>query len=520
MHIRESLANLSHILKGSGKKNADEQTITVNEAVGVIAFYYEKIRNVIEYQDEHLLRQNAIRRILSRRRILSSNTRELAESLLRELIRSRYLANNTIPTLTIDEVGDILSFYFELQSLLKKHPDKKLNDPELILALASCAIDDHLSPLYSEEALVSVMYDVVESLAQSVGAKSDTTLRQHQLSIAVYRVLLRPDVMRLRFYLLKQTDPLWVTGTKDTRAAKDEFIRLIPQIDASIRHPLNRKFLNLLRRYRLPFVALHAVLKRAPHLLEKKEELDKEIRTFCDTLIATQKKRLRSRTFHAFLYILLTKMLLGFAVEIPYDVFVLGEFRLLPFWINALFPPCLLAFLILTVRYPTHKNTDRIVQGVQEIVDHTFEQDVFAFKTQSPRRKHPILSFIFQFLYLVFLGLSFGLLIWALASIGFSLVSGSIFLIFFCLIMFFGMSLRRSIQELTILPLKTNFIISFFDQFFLPFLHVGRWLTFNIPKVNILVFLFDIFIETPFQALIEITEEWFAFLKEKKDDMQ
>jgi hypothetical protein len=270
----------------------------------------------------------------------------------------------------------------------------------------------------------------------------------------------------------------------------------------------------------LPFIALHAVLKRSHGIIEKKDELGKEIRAFCDKLIAAQKKRLRVRTLHAFLYILLTKMLLGFAVEIPYDVFILGEFRRMPFLVNALFPPFLLAFLILTVRYPTGKNTDRIVQAVHEIVDESLESDVFLLKPESPRRKHPILSFIFQLLYITFLGLSFGFLIFALGSLGFSVVSGFIFLVFFCLIMFFGMSLRRSIQELTILPLKTHFIISFFDQFFLPFLHVGRWLTFNIPKINVLVFLFDILIEMPFQALIEITEEWFAFLKEKKEEMQ
>lgn len=519
MPIRTSVTDLCRILTGFRQKHGQEATISVNEAVGVIAFYYEKIRTVIEYQDEHLLRQQAIRRILSRRRILSSDPEGLADALLRELIRSRYLPNNAIPIREIVQVAAILSFYFKVEAALKKKGWKP-KDAELLLSLASCAIDEHLSPLDSEEALCTSMYDVCESLASSARTPEESTLKKHQLAIAVYRVLLRPDIMRLRYYLLKQSVPFWATGGADHENASSEFVRLFPKIEKSIRHPLNRKFLTILRRYRLPFVALHNVLKRDPNLCEKKDALEKEIRSFCDNLIASQKKRLRLRTIHAFLYILLTKMLLGFAVEIPYDIFVLGELRVLPFWINAFFPPALLAFLTLTVRYPTQKNTDRIVQAVHQIVDPSAPSDVFLFKSQTQRKKHPLLFFLFQLLYLTFLGLSFGFVIWILALLEFSFVSGAIALIFFCLIMFFGMSLRRSIQELTILPLKVNFIISFLDQFFLPFLHVGRWLTFNIPRINVLVFLFDILIETPFQALIEITEEWFAFLKEKKEEMQ
>ena len=243
--LRGSIAELSRILKNSIKKQSDEPTITVNDAVGVLAFYYEKIRNVIEYQDEHLLRQNAIRRILSRRRILSSDPKELAESLLLELVRSRYLPNNSIPIRTIPEVSSILSFYFNLESALKRESGKKLRDGEMLLSLASCAIDDHLSPMQSEEVLVMAMFTVVESLAESASSTIDETVRTHQLGIAVYRVLLRPDIMRLRYYLLKQTNPIWTVGAPDIEYARDEFVRLFAQIDASIRHPLNKKYLSV-----------------------------------------------------------------------------------------------------------------------------------------------------------------------------------------------------------------------------------------------------------------------------------
>ena len=57
------------------------------------------------------------------------------------------------------------------------------------------------------------------------------------------------------------------------------------------------------------------------------------------------------------------------------------------------------------------------------------------------------------------------------------------------------------------------------ESLFLPIVSVGRWLSFNISRINIFVFIFDVLIELPLQALLEITEEWFAFLKEKKEEI-
>jgi len=503
------------------KKTPDtDNLLSVDEAVGALAFYYEKIRNVIEYQDEHLLRQAAIRRIIERRKLVHHEPTDLAEWLLKELIRSRYLLNNAIPQSEVGEVARILSFYFAVEAAIKKSGHSSTKDHDIIIALASCAIDEHLMPLTSEEALVSLMYETVEQLAENSGKHISIDIRKNQLGIAVYRVLLRPDVMRLRYYLFRQAAPQWADGSGDPESAANEYLRLLPTIDHAIKHPLNRRFLTILRRYRLPFVALHAVLKQDRSLADNPQKLEAAIRLFCATLYTSQRRRLRSRAIHAFIYILLTKMVLGLALEIPYDMYVLGEFKRIPFFINALFPPALLAILALTVRFPTEKNTEHVVQGINEMLHPDAAREIFVFKRQVVRKKNPVLSFIFQLLYAILFTISFGLLVWLLAALDFSLVSGVIFFIFFSLIMFFGITLRRSVQELSIVPIKVNFIIRFFDQFFVPVLHVGRWLSFNIPRINIFVFLFDIFIEIPFQALIDITEEWFAFLKEKKEEME
>ena len=82
--------------------------IHVDYVASRIAFLYEKVRQVIDYQEEHLLRENAIERIL-RRRLFSAEPKEpFALSLVEELIRAGYFQNDSIPEERIGGVQTIL----------------------------------------------------------------------------------------------------------------------------------------------------------------------------------------------------------------------------------------------------------------------------------------------------------------------------------------------------------------------------------------------------------------------------
>ena len=75
--------------------------IKVHNVVGAAAFAYEKVRNAVDYMEEHLLRKNAIYRILKRKLGLEKMILEnylldkyhhdnIAEQLLQELLRGKY----------------------------------------------------------------------------------------------------------------------------------------------------------------------------------------------------------------------------------------------------------------------------------------------------------------------------------------------------------------------------------------------------------------------------------------------
>jgi len=53
----------------------------------------------------------------------------------------------------------------------------------------------------------------------------------------------------------------------------------------------------------------------------------------------------------------------------------------------------------------------------------------------------------------------------------------------------------------------------------LPFLKVGQFVSEKISKINIFVFILDFIIEAPFQVFLEVIEDWFAFLKQKKEEI-
>ncbi len=518
--LTERFSRYAAALKKKPREIEDEQKIVINEAVGAIAFYYEKIRSVIDYADEHLLRQNAIRRILSRRLILQDEPEKIANGLVRELVRSRYFPNNTLGHRAISEVAEILAFYLRIVESLRREKTLSDKDSDWLIAMAACAIDERLSPMDHEEALVRLMYEQCEPLTPQAQDEADERLRKSQMFIAAYRILLRPDIHRLRYFILKQSFPEWIDTSTDPRTRATEYANVARKIDALIRHPLNKKFQGEFRRHRIPFIVLLTIAKNNPEAIMDPDVLEREATRICEGLYSVQHRRLYSRTIRAFVYIFLTKMVLGLAVELPYDLLTAGEIHGVPLLINILFPPFLLAAIAFTVSFPSDANTRAIVQAVKEILYKETPAEIFVPKKNSDPRRNRVLSVFFTIFYLAVYAISFGAVAWVLHKLNFNLMSGIIFFLFFSLITFFGITLRRQVRELIILKPRQTLLGTLLDTFSMPIVQVGHWLSFNISRVNVFVFLFDVLIELPLQAFIEITEEWFSFIKEKKEEIE
>ena len=88
-------------------------TIAVDEVAAKVASFYEKIRGVVDWREEHLLRKTAIERILKRRMLLKTQE-DFAEPFLQELIRGGHFPNEQIPVTKIQEVQEIVAKYLYL----------------------------------------------------------------------------------------------------------------------------------------------------------------------------------------------------------------------------------------------------------------------------------------------------------------------------------------------------------------------------------------------------------------------
>jgi len=72
---------------------------------------------------------------------------------------------------------------------------------------------------------------------------------------------------------------------------------------------------------------------------------------------------------------------------------------------------------------------------------------------------------------------------------------------------------------LQVMEEKETVFTFFFDLFALPIIRVGKWLSAQWARYNVLVVLINFLIDMPFQVFIEFLEQWRYFLKEKKEEI-
>src|SRR3989338_10071170 len=87
-----------------------DANISVDEVAARVASFYEKIRGVVDWREEHLLRKTAIERILKRRVFTKTPGEDFAEPFLEELVRGGHFPNESIPKRKIPEIQQIVSF--------------------------------------------------------------------------------------------------------------------------------------------------------------------------------------------------------------------------------------------------------------------------------------------------------------------------------------------------------------------------------------------------------------------------
>lgn len=525
-HTYDFLDKLEQSFKDKEDTNPDGK-IHVSELTGLPIFIYEKLRNIIDYKDEYLLRKNAIRRYLKRYFFVTKYTttpEKTALDIIKDLTLSRYIKNDTVPETKLVALTKILTKYHLLYNYLNDHktdiPDWRIH----ILGLAAVECDNEIVSPVERNAYIALNFSALNKAIDYNDENVSHETVQVQIILNIQRILERADRDILWYYLVAHYYQPWFT-MEPTEAAewfglqiKQVFIHISGLLD----HPVGKKVQTNVRKLTVPMLILMDAVKEAgPDFLElvnESSKFEQKIRAAYRRYWKNVKRRIRRKGVNAITYIFLTKMILALLIEMPYERIFLGGLNYVSLAINLLFPPILMAFITIMIKSPSINNEDRVVEAVTELIYG--ETDEF-YKTRSIKHKKfaPWAHFFYALLYLLTIGGSFGLIIYILWRLDFNIVSGALFIFFVSLVSFFGLSLRQQARQISVLKDKDNIFTFIIDFFALPIIAFGKWLSTTFDKINIFVFILDFIFELPFKTLLKVIEEWFQFLKEKKDQM-
>jgi hypothetical protein len=506
-------------------EKSSEDVIKVSDTVSVAVSVYETIRNTLEYDEEHLLRRNAIRRIL-KRRLGEIDSTKLSTKLLRELIWAKYLPNKRIPTSQIDVVANVLEKYKHMFASLEEDTRQGQNQYNWLLDTLSSEIEYHVAPPCVDESMASYAYQALKARVRFETNFIQQEDHDLQLYIAVHRAVLKSNRPTLRYRLLTLYYPKWRTAEPNDPVVHEVAMNLpkvADSIDGQISHKAGDAVFRFVRRHSIVFHLIGDIAKDNPDAFATAVEardtgiIDSALTAAANERYQKFRARLSRTVIRAAFFLLLTKSILAVLVEYPYEFFVLHTTDYLPLAVNILFPPLLLSFIGLSVRIPKHKNNEKILEEAHAFLGIGDEME-FLFKQHSPWGTGSLFA-IFNFLYLVFFVLTVSVISLGLLNFGFNGLSIFFFLFFLSLVAYFGLRIRNTRREYVVIDTSTGFLGILGDITFLPIVRAGRWIALRAPRINIFLFFFDFIIEAPFKAIIDVIESWVAFLREKREEI-
>ena len=519
--------------QNKGESTQEVAKIKVSSFLSKMAFYYEKIRNSIDYKEEHLLRKTAIERILKREIIIQGSIKKIdslkiSKNLLTELIRAAYLPNNSIPESKIKEIGIVINKYIKTRSIFEKTPNTDFKQKNKItnwlIGISACEIEERLRNDSITDIEIEQIYKLLTDKVNLPENSIYTNDKEIQIYISIYRKLLKFDDFMIGYIAFKYYVPNWIDADEVLiNKVSNNLDKLINKINEQVNHPLKNQLNRVTSRYAVFFNTLTEVISSDPNGEYKKAKTNYvdfsfDVKKICEKKYAYTRARLWRAALRSIIYIFITKSVFVFLLEIPIIKWFGEEVNPIALAINIGFPAMLLFVIVLFTQVPDKENTTKIISGIEEILfDEKKNQSSITLKP--PVKRGAFMNSMFGIIYTVTFFSSFGFIIWGLRQINFNWVSITIFLFFLAFVSFFSIRIRKSISELRVLEPKENIFSFLMDFFYMPIIATGKFLSEKFSRVNVFVFIMDFIMEAPFKAFVEIAEEWAKYVKERRDEI-
>lgn len=504
----------------------DLSKIEVSQTVSFFALVYEKMRNAVEYREDHQIRRGAIERIIKRLLALNPSGKDIADALVRELLWARYFDVDSLGNRDIEDTQQIIDKYVFLLQLLVigRNDTQKEFLYRFIIDLLTCEIEENLNPAGTQKS-ANYAYLVYQVLRNKIKLEGVTEDQKNAFFLAaVEKSYRRSDRSYQRYHLFTTFyRPISSFSKEELKNLANKLPTIFDRVDEMTKNPYVDHLSRFIKKQLPPFLILFTIFKikfnEIQKILTNRSNLWNEVELTCRQKYQGIKTKMVSLAIRSFIYIFLTKMLFALILEFPLSKYFYGNVNYQSIVINTLFPPFLMLFIIAFFTLPGADNTVKIFQRIIDIIDadKSFETSI-AFVRKKPRERKPLLIFGFTIFYSLTFLITLFLIFEILNLLNFNLVSQAIFLFFVSVVTFFSYRIKQIVNEYHLTE-KESIFSPLFDFFFMPILSIGKFLSQEIARLNFFIFFFDFLIEAPFKFIFEIVEEWISFVRKRKEEI-
>jgi hypothetical protein len=478
---------------------------------------YEKIRNSAEYTENHLLLQRAIRRFLNRNIFIENriNDPQLAEELIIELTHGGYITNDSVTDAQINKLKDLVASLYGVynHTLAMNVPTQKAQSWMLDVLSVECEWifnDPSYLFAYLRFAQAHLLQFATSNSDHSQSASHRDNETQLIYYIAVLKNLIKSDEATMRAVMTTLYEiPHTATDLK-------HFNELI---DSQLKSDRIRQISITTNKRGAPLRILRSMFFDEPKLdtdiIYNRTTLQSRINDNIRQNYQLAQEKLDNGVVKSVIFLIITKVTIGLAIELPLDLWLYGAIIWLPLAINLLAPPLFMVLQRMTLKVPGERNTKAIRDYIKAVLyaDEQNSKQLISQRTQKPQTDAIGVS------YAIFSLVTFGALIWLLARLGFNPIQGLIFFIFMSTAAFLGFRLSRIMKDLELVRSSTNIVGTIRDFFYIPFVLIGRWLSGNYAKFNVISILLDLVIELPLKTVLRRARTWSQYLDQAQDDI-
>ncbi len=522
------------VAKNAGLPEQGVPMIHVDEVASRVAAFYERIRTVVEWKEEHLMRRAAIIRKL-KRRFLEINASDVgqinnaAEGLVKELIRGGHFENDKIPESKIFQISAIIAKY----ATLRRNPDNTSRKTGLqfqnwLIEVAACEIEDLLSPAIKEKALIEYMFWTMKERVKIQDRIYEENLIRHgdediQLYIAVCQALFKLDLPIISYNLLQYRYANWrQASTELIESVSGNIFAIWKEIMADMENPISHKFYAVCERFDTPYLLLGDILSNnnpdQMQLLQDPSLFEDAVKSAYKKRLAALDGKISRAAIYLTLSIFLTKILLLIILEWIIGIVTGAKLQPAIIALDILIPTVLMFLLVASVKKPSKKNLNLVVMETIKVFYVKEQPDIYEIKLAS--KKNLAMRVFLSLMYVVSAFVTLGIIYYILHWFGFPITSIIIDILFISLILFAGTAIGKRAQELTMEPEKEGFLSFIADIFVLPMQGIGNWISSTWRQYNAVAAFFNALIDMPFTAFVELLEGWRLFVQERKEEIR